>query len=84
MCSDKNIMVEANSSLSPVKQAISDFIDERKASVFEISRCIHERPEMAFEEFFASELLTDFLAKEGFSLQKGVVGLGTSFVAKYR
>ncbi len=42
---------------------------------------IHANPETAFEEHRAASLLTRWLADEGFSVELGVGGLSTAFVA---
>jgi len=42
---------------------------------------IHANPETAFREHRAAALLTDWLADEGFAVQRGVGGLDTAFVA---
>jgi len=42
---------------------------------------IHANPETAFKEYRAAELLTEWLAAEGFSVQQGIGDLDTAFVA---
>ncbi len=42
---------------------------------------IHRRPETSLEEHHAAELLSGFLAGEGFRVRRGLAGLATSFRA---
>ena len=46
-----------------------------------LSRAIHERPELGFQETAASALLCDFLESRGFAVERGVAGLATAFRA---
>ncbi|MDA8102846.1 MAG: M20 family metallopeptidase [Nitrospiraceae bacterium] len=46
-----------------------------------ISHSIHAEPELAFAEYKASELASDFLAAHGFSVKRGVAGMETAFSA---
>ncbi|GAW49148.1 putative Peptidase M20 domain-containing protein 2 [Nocardioides sp. PD653] len=46
-----------------------------------ISHDIHRRPEVAFEESFAHDVLTDFLEHQGFTLERSAFGLETAFRA---
>ncbi len=47
-----------------------------------ISRAIHDRPELGFEEKEAASLLTQFLKKHGFHLESGMTSLPTAFRAQ--
>jgi amidohydrolase len=46
-----------------------------------LSHAIHDRPELAFDEHFASQALKDWLARAGFSITTPVAGLDTAFIA---
>jgi len=46
------------------------------------SHQIHGRPELAFEEHFAHDLLTGILEGEGLEVERGAYGLDTAFVAR--
>jgi len=48
-----------------------------------LSHAIHARPELAFEETFASAATADLLASGGFEVTRGVAGLPTAFDAQY-
>ena len=43
-----------------------------------------DHPEIGMEEFHAQKVLTDWLEKEGFAVERGVAGVETAFKAVYR
>ena len=45
---------------------------------------IFDHPEIGLEEFHAQKVLTDWLEKEGFAVERGVAGVETAFKAVYR
>ena len=45
---------------------------------------IFDHPEIGLEEFHAQKVLTDWLEKEGFVIERGVAGVETAFKAVYR
>ncbi|CAG8612031.1 1118_t:CDS:2, partial [Ambispora gerdemannii] len=49
----------------------------------EISLKIRAKPEIALEEHFAHNLLTDYLEKKGFKVTRKAYGLNTAFRAEY-
>ncbi|ASS64734.1 MULTISPECIES: M20 family metallopeptidase [unclassified Paenibacillus] len=49
----------------------------------EISLRIAKNPELGHEEFLASSLLADELEQQGFSVERGTLGMKTAFVATY-
>ena len=57
---------------------------ERRADwLFSLSDAIFDRPETAFQEYFASELLRDALRREGFEVTEGLGGLPTAFCGRF-
>ena len=58
-------------------------IDENESMIREVSDAIWDNPETAFGEYFASDLLTDILEKQGFKVTRGVAGIPTAFTATY-
>ncbi|HLS08944.1 M20 family metallopeptidase [Lentibacillus sp.] len=68
--------------LTEIKKSISDYIEANKEQYIKISHMIHDNPEIGNEEYFASQLLTDILSKEGFSVKKGAAGHETAFLAQ--
>lgn len=69
-------------SIIKFKEKIINQIDNNKEIYINISHSIHENPEIGNQEFFASQLLTDTLEKEGFTITKSVAGHPTSFIAR--
>lgn len=57
--------------------------EEYEQQVVALSRAIYLRPELGYEEFFASQLLADFLEGQGFKVMRGAAGLPTAFIARY-
>ncbi|MBI5182533.1 MAG: M20 family metallopeptidase [Nitrospirae bacterium] len=64
-----------------VKKGIIKKIDELSPLLITIAKEIHKRPELAFEEDFASQLLSSTLEKHGFKIERGIGGLRTAFCA---
>lgn len=68
-------------------EKIIDKINEERENLIEISLNIHENPELAFEEFYASKLLCDYLKGQGFKIRKDIAtidaALDTAFIAEY-
>ena len=64
------------------KKRISERIDARAEALDRLALEIHARPELAFEERFASAALVDYLESEKVSVQRGAGGLETAFVAE--
>ncbi len=71
------------SNIDELKQRIVDEVDTRREELIRTSDTIHAKPELAFQEFEAAALLTSVLEREGFTVQRGVAGLETAFVASY-
>jgi hypothetical protein len=64
----------------------SDFIsiiDKYNAVLREISLQIHGYRELGFHEYQSAKLLCDFLEKEGFTVERGIAGDETAFVATF-
>src|SRR3989338_7906437 len=64
-----------------LKSAVIKEIDRLKPEIINISRLIHSKPELAYNEFFAAEILISFLEKNDFKVERGICGLKTSFIA---
>lgn len=67
-----------------MKEKLFNEIDNIKNVLFNMSDTIFDRPEMAFEEQFASELLEDYLEENGFVVERGLGQLDTAFKAVYK
>jgi amidohydrolase len=64
-----------------LKASVSEEIDSLESRIIKISDAIHDEPELGYQEYKASELLTSVLKEFDFSVVKGVAGLPTSFKA---
>lgn len=58
-------------------------VDAAADELISISRDIHARPELAFEERYASERLTAAMADHGMIVTRGAYGLDTAFEAEF-
>jgi amidohydrolase len=67
--------------IDKLKQRAIEEIDARRDELIRIANTIHANPELAFEEHQAAALLSGVLEDNGFSVQRGVAGLETAFVA---
>jgi amidohydrolase len=65
-----------------LKARVTERVDARGAALDELAIRIHERPELAFEERFASSALADHLTREGATVTRGAGGLETAFTAE--
>jgi len=68
--------------VTELKALVCKTIDDRNSDLNKISQEIWNNPELSFNEHFAHELLTTFLEKEGFEVNKKTP-LETSFIARY-
>jgi len=66
-----------------IKGQIADSIDAKGPEYAKIARQIWEFAEVSFCEAKSASLLQDKLREEGFSIEAGVAGLETAFVATY-
>ena len=71
------------SNVDNLKTCVVAEVDARRDELIRISDTIHANPELAFQEFEAVATLTSVLEREGFTVQRGVAGLETAFVASY-
>lgn len=69
--------------LTPAKKTAIEWIDGSKAVFNEIAKYIWENPELSLVEFKSSAKLQEYLAKNGFKIEKGVSGMPTAFVASW-
>lgn len=65
------------------KQQIIDEVESIKDELIDLSTKIHEKPELAFNEYNAVENITSLLKEHGFNVKKGIAGLETAFRAEY-
>jgi metal-dependent amidase/aminoacylase/carboxypeptidase family protein len=69
--------------LESLKQAVCGTIDSLREELVSVSHAIHQNPELAFEETFASGLLGSTLAKHGLSAERGAYGLETAYATNF-
>ncbi len=69
--------------LSKNKKAILASIEKHKAELIKISDKIWASAETAFEEYTSAEILASYAEKNGFTVERGVAGMPTAFVASY-
>jgi len=65
------------------KKAIVTSIEKHQAKLIKISDSIWALAETAFEEDDSSRILADYAEANGFSVDRGVAGMPTAFVATY-
>src|SRR5262249_39736490 len=68
-------------SMSGVKDAIARALDRAGDELEQLSRKIHDHPELGYQEVKASGWLADFLNAKGFKVERGVAGVETAFRA---
>jgi aminobenzoyl-glutamate utilization protein B len=69
--------------MSKSKQAIINSVENHKENLITISDDIWALAETAFEEHESSKILADYAEAQGFTVERGVAGMPTAFVAKY-
>ncbi|MFC4634181.1 amidohydrolase [Dokdonia ponticola] len=69
--------------LSKNKKAIIASVEKHEQALIEISNNIWALAETAFEETQSSKILADYAEKQGFTVERGVAGMPTAFVATY-
>jgi amidohydrolase len=67
--------------MSTVKDEISRAVDSLGAELEQLSHLIHANPELGYQELKAAGWLSDFLAAQGFTVERGVAGVETAFRA---
>jgi amidohydrolase len=70
--------------LETLKTALQAAVDRLAPDLEALSLRIHAHPEIAFQERQAAAWLSDRLEQGGFTVERGVAGLETAFVGRYR
>ncbi|MEB8328814.1 amidohydrolase [Flavobacteriaceae bacterium KMM 6897] len=65
------------------KKAIIASVERHEEALIKISDSIWALAETAFEEQKSSKILADYAEKNGFTVERGVAGMPTAFVATY-
>ncbi|XP_055354510.1 xaa-Arg dipeptidase-like [Paramacrobiotus metropolitanus] len=74
----------AYSASAPYESVVKAFIEDKSASLDDISLAIWNHPEVAFEEFYAAKTITVFLEQEGYAVTRNYCNLETSFLAEFQ
>ena len=69
--------------LKDVKDFIITWNEENTQDFYDTEKFIWEHPELSMQEFKSSKALMDLLEKYGFSVESGVAGMPTAFIATY-
>lgn len=65
-------------------EAISDYVDSISNDMWNISKTIHDNPELGFKEVKAHDLLTSFMeAQERWTVTKSLYNISTAFSAVF-
>ena len=64
-------------------EKIFEIVDRLSPELIDLGAYLHKNPELAFNEYKAMEVISCLLSKHGFSMEKGVGNLETSFIGKY-
>ncbi|CAA9587444.1 MAG: N-acyl-L-amino acid amidohydrolase [uncultured Thermomicrobiales bacterium] len=70
--------------MDELRRAVAGAIDEHGPGIIDVADQIHARPEIGFQEHFASQLMADALRALGYEVEKPVGGLETAFRATKR
>ena len=65
------------------KKAVINAVEQQEESLIELSDAIWAHAEIAFQEDDSSKLLADYAEENGFTVERGVAGMPTAFVATY-
>ena len=69
--------------ISKSKQAVIASVEKHKENLIKISDDIWALAETAFEEHQSSKILADYAESQGLTVERGVAGMPTAFVATY-
>ncbi len=69
--------------IETTKSQVIAEIESRRTELYDLSRKIHDNPELGFHEVKAAEWLTEILEKNGFTVERGIYELPTAFRARY-
>lgn len=70
--------------MDTLKKIICDEVDKIKNDVLKLSQNIYENPELAFQEFKASEWIIEMLMEHNFKIKRPIGNLETAFQASYK
>src|ERR1700737_3631193 len=62
---------------------VDQWYDKNDPILRDISMTLHGYHELAFKEYKSAKLISDFLEKEGFTMERGIAGDETAFVGAF-
>jgi len=62
---------------------VISFLDQKAQELFQISDAVWDYAELGFKEYKSSKIQADYLEQNGFSVERGVGGVPTAFVAQW-
>ena len=77
------MLLIANDELVANKKAINSSVKKHEKELIKISDAIWHNAELALEEYKSSKILADYAEKNGLSVERGVAGMPTAFIATY-
>lgn len=69
--------------MEALQEEVIHAVERLAPELVEISRFLHENPELSFQEFKAKACLSEVLRQHGFFVEEGIAGLETAFFASY-
>ena len=69
--------------LNKIKDFIVEWNNQNTSDFYNAAKEIWENPELSMQEYKSSRILIDLLEKNGFSVESGVAGMPTAFIASY-
>ena len=75
-------MKNATSGLASVKERIRETVERHASELEDLADSIHSKPEVAFEERFASQRVAKAMSDHGFEVARGAYGLDTAVLAQ--
>lgn len=70
--------------MDAIKMFFKDQAQIISKEAWNIAREIGEHPELGYQEFYAVEVLTQFLTRHDFKVERSIAGLETAFVARFK
>jgi amidohydrolase len=73
----------SETTIAEIKATVREAIDKLQPKLIDLSEKIHRNPEIKFEEYKASQWLSETAEEAGFRVEKPIGGLETAFRASY-
>ena len=64
-----------------VRSTITSWVDKNEDEIIAVSKQLWDNPELQYQEVESVKLLSGWLEKNGFTLERGVANIPTAFVA---